>query len=354
MAAAPSDARLDAAAELEATRPGEAIALYEAIITGPGGAEAAVAKEQAITRLGALHAKQGNGDKLARLLSDLRPFFATVPKAKVAKVVRSLIDQVAKIPNSMELQMRLCQESIEWCKAEKRSFLRQRLQTKLAALLLESKQYTEALEILEELQREVKRLDDKPLLVEINLVESQTHYAVRNYAKAKASLTAARTNANAIYCPPLLQAKIDEAAGTLNAEEKDFKTAFSYFYEAFENFDTVESPRAVVCLKYMLLSKIMMNTPEEVRAITEGKPGQRHKGPALEAMLAVASAHQQRSLHDFEAALAKHEAQLKSDQIISRHLASLYDMLLQARARVARVGRGWEGGCGPRGLRAVC
>ena len=42
MAAAPSDARLDAAAELEATRPGEAIALYEAIITGPGGAEAAV------------------------------------------------------------------------------------------------------------------------------------------------------------------------------------------------------------------------------------------------------------------------------------------------------------------------
>lgn len=329
MAAASTDERLERAAELEDKRPAEAIALLEAIIAGPDGSEAAVVKEQAVYRLGDLHAKQGNGEKLARLLADLRPFFATVPKAKVAKVVRSLIDQVAKIPDSMALQMRLCQESIAWCKAEKRSFLRQRLQTKLAALLLESKQYTEALAILTELQSEVKRLDDKPLLVEINLVESQTHYAVRNYPKAKASLTAARTNANAIYCPPLLQAKIDEAAGTLNAEEKDFKTAFSYFYEAFENYDSVSSDRAVHCLKYMLLSKIMMNTPEEVRGITEGKPGERHKGPALEAMLAVASAHQQRSLHDFEAALAKHEAQLTSDKIISRHLASLYDLLLQ-------------------------
>tara|TARA_B100000513_G_scaffold195084_1_gene125017 strand:- start:598 stop:1479 length:882 start_codon:yes stop_codon:yes gene_type:complete len=216
----------------EAPTLDEQVATAEAVIASEDSSEEAIkGKEQAIMKLGELYALQCSGEKLARLMKSLRPFFALIPKAKTAKVVRTLIDSVAKIPNSMTLQMSMCRESIEWCVAEKRSFLRQRIQTRLAALLLESKQYTEALSLLAALQGEVKKLDDKPQLVEINLVESQTHYALRNVPKSKAALTAARTAANAIYCPPLLQAQIDVMAGTLNAEEKDFKTAFSYFYE---------------------------------------------------------------------------------------------------------------------------
>ncbi len=72
-------------------------------------------------------------------------------------------------------------------------------------------------------------------------------------------MTSARTSANSIYCPPLLQAMLDMQSGVLHAEEKDYKTAYSYFYESLDGYGSQENERAVTALKYMLLCKIMLN-----------------------------------------------------------------------------------------------
>lgn len=80
------------------------------------------------------------------------------------------------------------------------------------------------------------------------------------------------------YLP--LQAEIDSQSGTLHAEERDFKTAYSYFYEAFEGLSALDDPRAVSRLKYMLLAKIMTgkSEAEEVPAIVASKAGIKFAG----------------------------------------------------------------------------
>lgn len=95
-------------------------------------------------------------------------------------------------------------------------------------------------------------------------------------------------------------------AGSLCVQERDYKTAFSYFYESFEGFDGLkDSKRALISLKYMLLSKIMNNEAHDVNAIINGKLALKYKGKDIDAMSAVAQAYKKRSLHDFNNCVQK-------------------------------------------------
>ncbi|KAG9451032.1 hypothetical protein H6P81_010997 [Aristolochia fimbriata] len=315
---------------LEAKDPSESISILYRILENPSSSsEALRIKEQAISNLSDLLRQEKKPEELRNLLTQLRPFFSLIPKAKTAKIVRSIIDTVAKIPGtSSDLQISLCREMVEWTRAEKRTFLRQRVEARLASLLMENREYSEALNLISNLVKEVRRLDDKLLLVDINLLESKLHFSLRNLPKAKSALTAARTAANAIYVPPAQQGTIDLQSGILHAEEKDYKTAYSYFFEAFEAFNALEDPRAVFSLKYMLLCKIMVNQADDVAGIISSKAGLHYVGPELDAMKAVADAHSKRSLKLFETALRTYKAQLEEDPIVHRHLSALYDTLL--------------------------
>lgn len=250
--------------------------------------------------------------------------------ANVETTVRQELDLLKDIPDTLDIQILVTQSCIEWAITEKRSFLRQSLESRLIALYLEKQAYREALDLINTLLKELKRLDDKMVLVEVQLLESRVYHALRNIPKARASLTSARTSANAVYCPPLTQAGLDMQSGILHTEDKDYNTAFSYFIEALEGYSgQEETEKAISNLKYMLLTKIMLNATDDVASIMTGKQAIKYAGRDLEAMKAVARAHSNRSLQEFEQALATYRTELFLDPFIKQHFSQLYDQLLE-------------------------
>ena len=85
----------------------------------------------------------------------------------------------------------------------------------------------------------LKKLDDKNLLVEVQLLESKTYHTLSNLPKARAALTS-----TSIYVPPKVQAQLDRFQSGIHHASED--------------------PMATIALKYTLLYKVMLNLPDEV------------------------------------------------------------------------------------------
>ncbi|KAF6119845.1 hypothetical protein HJG60_010231 [Phyllostomus discolor] len=123
-------------------------------------------------------------------------------------------------------------------------------------------------------------MDDKALLVEVQLLESKTYHDLRNLPKAQTALTSAQTTANTIYCTPKFQATLDMQS-------------------------------------------------EDVQALVSGKIALQYVKRQIEALKYVAQASKSRSLTDFEKAPTDYQAELQDESVISTHLAKLHDNLLE-------------------------
>ncbi|KIR96975.1 26S proteasome regulatory subunit N6 [Cryptococcus deuterogattii 2001/935-1] len=324
----PTSEKLDQAASVFDKDPTTAERLYKEILqddSQPANEDVLRDKEAALVKLGTLYRDSrylstrtmvhrvfltfifddnlgSMLDKLAQLITDSRTFMSHIAKAKTTRLgeLASLVFQVLTL-------ITLCPN------------------------LLDAEKYQEALTITQTLLKELKKFDDKIILTEVYLLESRAAHHMHNHPVAKTSLTSARTTANSVYCPPTLQAQLDLQSGVIMAEDKDYKTAYSYFFEAFEGFSqsAERDNRALSALKYMLLCKIMIGTPNDVFSLLSLKSAAPYMGKDVDAMKAVATALEERSLDLFKTALQNYSGQLQKDEIIRSHLSYLYDTLLE-------------------------
>ncbi|KAK3051362.1 26S proteasome regulatory subunit rpn6 [Extremus antarcticus] len=324
--------RLEEAKSQSKEQPAKAEETYKDILSKPPGSNDKAVRdfEQALLGLGGLYQDHKRPQDLANLIQQTRDVLTSFARAKTAKLVRQLLDLFTTIPNTLEIQISTVKSSIDWAVKQRQGFLRQNLEVRLVGLYMQKQAYYDALTLINNLLKELKRLDDKLVLVEVQLLESRVYHALGNVPKGRAALTSARTSAASVYCPPLLQAGLDMQSGQLHAEDSDFNTAFSYFIEAMEGYSSQDDPvKATSALQYMLLCKIMLNLKDDVDSLMTSKHALKYAGANLDAMKAVARAHSNRSLEEYEQALHNYRRELGSDRFIASHLRRLYDSMLE-------------------------
>ncbi|KAJ2336632.1 26S proteasome regulatory subunit rpn6 [Coemansia sp. RSA 2673] len=349
--------QLEQAQRLAKGAPQQAIELYSSVLFADSASSFTVAdREVALLSLAALFERMQDAAALTKLINGSQGYLTAVSKAKSSKLIRTLVDRFNGIEGGLQPQIATCQGMVEWARGENREYLRQALETRLISLYLDNRMYTEALALISLLLSELKKLDDKMQLVEVHLLESRVYMAIKNLPKSRAALTSARTAANSIYTPPPLQAHLDLQSGTLHADEGDFKTAYSYFFETMEGLAVYVTPkgtdenatsaagdlssagspatyeqRQLQAFAYMLLCKIMIQQPDDITALlATGKTASKFRDHrAVAALQAVAKAQKQRSLADFERVLSEYRDELQNDELIRNHLTALYDTLLE-------------------------
>lgn len=69
-------------------------------------------REAAVQKVSSLLVSAGDAGGVRQLLAELRPSFASIPKAKTAKIVRQLLDSLAAIPGTTDVQLEVCKEQV--------------------------------------------------------------------------------------------------------------------------------------------------------------------------------------------------------------------------------------------------
>jgi len=289
-------------------------------------------REESLLELGKILADTNQPEQLRAVIQDARPFFISIGTAKAVKIIRNLVELCLRIPGGDgDVKVNLCNECIQWAEGQNRVYLRQILQARLIRLYNDLGRYSQATLLATELIRELKRLDDKDLIVEVQLENSKACYNLSSHSKARAALVSARTTANSMYIPPRMQAALDMQSGILHAgDDRDFKTAFSYFFEAFEGFDSVnDQEEALRSLKYMLLCQIMLGNYDEVKNLLMHKTAMKYTSTELDAMVSISEAAKKRSMADFNAAFGRYRDELQCDSVIRKHFNSLSATMLE-------------------------
>jgi len=285
-------------------------------------------KEQYILGLCRKCIENENYAELLEILTKSQESWKSLSTARLSKIIKTVFEQIPITFSTYQDVLSFLNGLVNW--ASDKKMLKLDLECKLIHVYLSVGKFKECLQKISEVLKELKKYDDKVNLISLYVFESRAYYELKDFSRARSSLTSARSMAVSSACPAYLQAQIDMLNGMYLSDEHSFETSISYFIESLECFyQDKQVENAKTALRYIVLSKILSGKYEDIRGILESKPSVFIKDDPMVVLLCeIAKVCKNRNLKDYSNLLHNNRAALEADSYIYRHLNYVYNILL--------------------------
>ncbi|XP_018576783.1 COP9 signalosome complex subunit 2-like [Anoplophora glabripennis] len=248
-----------------------------------------------------------------------------VTKNHGEKSINSILDYTSTSKDIAMLQ-NFYETTLEALKNAKNDRLWFKTNTKLGKVYLERGEFSKLANIIRQLKQTCNpnchEIDPHKgtQLLEIYALEIQMYTEQKNHKQLK-DLYERSLRVRSAIPHPLIMSVIRECGGKMHLRSGDYEKAYTDFFEAFKNYDEAGNPRRINCLKYLILTSMLLKSAINPFDSQEAKP---YKNDSeIKAMTDLISAFQNNDMQGFEKIFQENKESLMADPFIHEHIAEL-------------------------------
>ncbi|CAH1165672.1 unnamed protein product [Phyllotreta striolata] len=248
-----------------------------------------------------------------------------VTKNHGEKSINSILDYTST-SKDIELLQDFYETTLSALKNAKNDRLWFKTNTKLGKVYLERGEFAKVTNIIKQLKltcnTNIQDIDPHKgtQLLEIYALEIQMYTQQKNNKQLKELYERSLKIRSAIP-HPLIMSVIRECGGKMHLRSGDYEKAYTDFFEAFKNYDEVGNPRRINCLKYLILTSMLLKSAINPFDSQEAKP---YKSETeIKAMTDLISAFQNNNMKEFECIFQENKDSLMVDPFVHEHISDL-------------------------------
>lgn len=312
--------------------PMQALASFQKVLELQGSTKG-VWGFKALKQMVKIHFQLNNYSETMSKYKELLTYIKNVTKNHGEKSINSILDYTSTSKN-VEILQTFYETTLDALSHSKNDRLWFKTNLKLGKVYLERGEYAKLAGIIKQLHQSCQTQDGEDdlhkgtQLLEIYALEIQMHTHLKN-TKLLKDLYERSLRIRSAIPHPLIMSVIRECGGKMHLRSGEYDKAYSDFFEAFKNYDESGNPRRITCLKYLILTCMLMNSSINPFDSQEIKPYK--NDPEIRAMTNLIVPYQNNNMTEFERIFQENKSYLMSDPFISEHIC---DLLKNVRVQV--------------------